>query len=65
VPRLRLGSRRGGFQRVLSLGEAKWGEVMGRHHLQRLARARDLLAASTAGDTHVSLIGFDRIYQLT
>jgi AAA+ ATPase superfamily predicted ATPase len=30
-------------RRILSLGEAKWGEVMGRHHLERLARARDLL----------------------
>jgi uncharacterized protein len=29
---------------VLSLGEAKWGEVMGHHYLERLARARDLLA---------------------
>jgi len=31
-------------RRVLSLGEVKWGEVMGHHHLERLARARDLLA---------------------
>jgi hypothetical protein len=31
-------------RRILSLGEAKWGEVMGHRHLQRLARARDLLA---------------------
>ena len=31
-------------RRVLSLGEAKWGEAMGRHHLERLARARELLA---------------------
>ncbi|WP_218041148.1 hypothetical protein [Acrocarpospora macrocephala] len=31
-------------RRILSLGEAKWGEVMGHGHLQRLARARDLLA---------------------
>jgi hypothetical protein len=30
--------------RVLSLGEAKWGEVMGLGHLDRLRRARDLLA---------------------
>lgn len=29
---------------VLSLGEAKWGKVMGLRHLQRLRRARDLLA---------------------
>jgi uncharacterized protein len=32
-------------RRILSLGEAKWGEVMGPGHLARLARARDLLAA--------------------
>lgn len=31
-------------RRILSLGEAKWGEVMSHHHLERLARARDLLA---------------------
>ena len=32
-------------RRILSLGEAKWGEVMGHGHVQRLERARDLLAA--------------------
>lgn len=32
-------------RRVLSLGEVKWGEVIGHHHLQRLATARDLLRA--------------------
>ena len=31
-------------RRVLSLGEAKWGEVMGLGHLERLRRARDLLS---------------------
>jgi hypothetical protein len=31
-------------RRVLSLGEAKWGEVMGLRHVERLRRARDLLA---------------------
>jgi uncharacterized protein len=35
----------GANRRLLSLGEAKWGEVIGRAHLARLARARDLLAA--------------------
>ncbi|MFI6791867.1 ATP-binding protein [Nonomuraea sp. NPDC050383] len=30
-------------RRVLSLGEAKWGELMGRPHLERLGRARKLL----------------------
>jgi uncharacterized protein len=33
-------------RRILSLGEAKWGEIMGGHHVDRLARARDLLSAS-------------------
>lgn len=31
-------------RRILSLGAAKWGELMGRHHLERLARARTLLS---------------------
>jgi hypothetical protein len=31
-------------RRVLSLGEAKWDKVMSAGHLQRLRRARDLLA---------------------
>lgn len=31
-------------RRILSLGEAKWGEIMGGHHLERLTRARDLLS---------------------
>lgn len=35
-----------GARRVLSLGEAKWGETMGVGHIARLAKARDLLAAS-------------------
>lgn len=32
-------------RRVLSLGEAKWGEIMDLGHLRRLERARDLVAA--------------------
>jgi uncharacterized protein len=32
-------------RRILSLGEAKWGEVMGMRHLARLGRAQSLLAA--------------------
>jgi AAA+ ATPase superfamily predicted ATPase len=52
-------------RRILSLGEAKWGEVMGLHHLSRLARARDLLAAkkydtSTTVLACYSAAGFDR-----
>lgn len=31
-------------RRILSLGEAKWGEVMSNRHVERLKRARDLLA---------------------
>ncbi|MBT0770287.1 hypothetical protein KIH74_15200 [Kineosporia sp. J2-2] len=30
-------------RRIVSLGEAKWGEVIGHHHLKRLETARDLL----------------------
>src|SRR5579859_2283607 len=33
-------------RRILSLGEATWGEVMGGYHVERLTRARDLLSAS-------------------
>lgn len=35
----------GEARRIISLGEAKWGEVMGPCHVARLRRARDLLAA--------------------
>lgn len=31
-------------RKILSLGEAKWGEVMGRRHVERLERARQLLS---------------------
>jgi AAA+ ATPase superfamily predicted ATPase len=52
-------------RRILSLGEAKWGEVMSLRHLTRLARARDLLAAKkydTTGTvlTCYSAAGFDQ-----
>lgn len=36
----------GESRRVLSLGEVKWGETMSLRHLERLRRARDLLAGS-------------------
>jgi uncharacterized protein len=36
----------GQSRRIVSLGEVKWGEVMGKRHLDRLARARDLLSAN-------------------
>ncbi len=45
----------GSPKRILSLGEAKWGEVMGLRHLARLARARDLLAAKKY-DTNGSIL---------
>jgi len=32
-------------RRILSLGEVKWGDTMDRRHVERLAAARDLLAA--------------------
>jgi hypothetical protein len=32
-------------RRILSLGEVKWGDAMDQRHVQRLAAARDLLAA--------------------
>ncbi|HXA57532.1 MAG TPA: ATP-binding protein [Streptosporangiaceae bacterium] len=38
-----LAAQDGGPRRVLSLGEAKWGEIMGKSHLDRLSRIRDLL----------------------
>jgi AAA+ ATPase superfamily predicted ATPase len=55
----------GAQRRLLSLGEAKWGEVMGLRHLARLTRARDLLAAKSydTGQTTLacySAAGFDR-----
>jgi hypothetical protein len=36
----------GAPRRILSLGEAKWGEVMGTGHVRRLERARDILAGA-------------------
>jgi AAA+ ATPase superfamily predicted ATPase len=53
-----------GPKRILSLGEAKWGEVMGLRHLAKLVRARDLLAAKKY-DTQATVLtcysaaGFD------
>lgn len=31
-------------KKILSLGEVKWGDVMGRRHVERLERARELLS---------------------
>jgi uncharacterized protein len=38
--------RANGRRRILSLGEVKWGEVMGRQHVDRLEQAVGLLSAS-------------------
>jgi uncharacterized protein len=38
----------GSRPRILSLGEAKWGTVMGRKHLERLLRIRSLLESGGA-----------------
>lgn len=43
---------------VLALGEAKWGEVIGHHHLERLARARHLLALKGYDTTETILTCF-------
>lgn len=43
---------------VAMLGEAKWGSVMGLPHLQRLIRARDVLASRGADVSHCVLACF-------
>ncbi|HEY7485436.1 MAG TPA: ATP-binding protein [Streptosporangiaceae bacterium] len=42
-------------RRILSLGEAKWGQIMDSSHVARLARARDLLAAKGYDTTETVL----------
>ncbi|MFC6897650.1 hypothetical protein ACFQGX_20010 [Nonomuraea dietziae] len=46
-------------RRILSLGEVKWGTRMGSGHVDRLGRARDLLAAKgyDVRDTALTLYG--------
>ena len=51
-------------RRILSLGEAKWGQNMTMGHLDRLRRARDLLAVKGYDTTGTVLacysgVGFD------
>lgn len=43
-------------RQVLCLGEATWGRTMDRHHVARLARVRDLLAAKKCdvSQTHLA-----------
>ena len=43
---------------VLLLGEAKWGSVMGINHLDRLARARDVLGGRGLGTADCRLACF-------
>ncbi len=55
-------------RRVLSLGEAKWDRVMDLHHVERLRRARDLLAIKGLDTRDVALCcysgaGFSRQLQ--
>jgi hypothetical protein len=45
-------------RRILSLGEAKWGRIMSHHHISRLARARDLLAARNFDTRDTILAGY-------
>jgi AAA+ ATPase superfamily predicted ATPase len=54
----------GQARRILSLGEAKWGEVMGPGHAAKLSRARELLRAKRYDTSDTSLacysaVGFD------
>jgi AAA+ ATPase superfamily predicted ATPase len=46
----------GEARRVLSLGEAKWGDVMDIRHLERLRRARDLLSVKGYDTAATSLV---------
>src|SRR3984957_8016793 len=55
-------------RKVLSLGEVKWDRVMDLHHVERLRRARDLLAVKGFDTQHAVLAcysgaGFDRELQ--
>ena len=47
----------GAPRRILSLGQAKWGEVMRAGHLAQLASARDLLARA-GYDTRDTVLAF-------
>lgn len=57
-------ARAGQPRRILSLGEAKWGQIMDSSHVTRLTRARDLLAVKGYDTTDTVLAcysgaGFD------
>ena len=48
-------ARPGAPRQVISLGEAKWGKVMGIRHLERLRRARALLTVKGYNTTDTTL----------
>jgi uncharacterized protein len=61
-------ARTGQPQQVISIGEAKWGKVMGVRHLERLCRARALLTVKGYDTTATTLAcysgaGFDPALQ--
>ncbi|MGH3545354.1 MAG: AAA family ATPase [Mycobacteriales bacterium] len=45
-------------QRILALGEAKWGTILGARHIERLRRARDLLAERGYDTRDTTLVGY-------
>ncbi|MGH3681902.1 MAG: AAA family ATPase [Natronosporangium sp.] len=54
-----LGPATGGQrQQILALGEAKWGHALDRRHLDRLRRARDLLAVKGYDTRSAVLVGY-------
>ena len=46
-----IGQADGGRPPLLAIGEAKWNEVMGLGHVERLGRIRDLLTGNEKLDT--------------
>jgi uncharacterized protein len=61
-------ARPGEPRQIISLGEAKWGKVMGIRHIERLRRARALLTIKGYDTTDTTLAcysgaGFDRALQ--
>jgi hypothetical protein len=61
-------ARPGEPRQIISLGEAKWGKVMGIRHIERLRRARALLTIKGYDTTDTTLVcysgaGFDRALQ--
>jgi hypothetical protein len=48
-------------RRLLSLGEVKWGETFGVRHVERLRRARDLLAGRGYDTRDTKLTGYSGV----